>query len=140
MENELLRESSPAWRAACLFTGRGRADERRDLACPGRLYGLQRVCRLWALPRSSFYHAVNRNPAPLPPARRGPAPPVGKASLLAAIKADLASSPFRGEGHRIGQGPAALRAWAAGRAQSGAAADARAPAALALPSSAASGQ
>ena len=35
----------------------------------GRSYGVQRVCRLWALPRSSFYHAVNRNPAPLPPAR-----------------------------------------------------------------------
>ena len=29
--------SSPAWRAACLFTGRGRADERRDLACRGPL-------------------------------------------------------------------------------------------------------
>ena len=72
----------------------------------GRSYGVQRVCRMWALPRSSFYHAVNRNPAPLPPARRGPAPPVGKASLLAAIKADLASSPFRGEGHR--------KVWAAG--------------------------
>ena len=50
------------------------------------------------LPRSSFYHAANRNPAPRA-ARRGPAPPVAEASLLAAIKADLASSPFRGEGH-----------------------------------------
>jgi putative transposase len=66
----------------------------------GRSYGVQRVCRLWALPRSSFYHAANRNTAPWPSARRGPAPPVGEASLLAAIKADLASSPFRGEGHR----------------------------------------
>jgi hypothetical protein len=66
----------------------------------GRSYGVQRVCRLWALPRSSFYHAANRNTAPWPPARCGPAPPVGEASLLAAIKADLASSPFRGEGHR----------------------------------------
>jgi transposase InsO family protein len=66
----------------------------------GRSYGVQRVCRLWALPRSSFYHAANRNTAPWPPARCGPAPPVGEASLLAAIKADLASSPFCGEGHR----------------------------------------
>jgi putative transposase len=65
----------------------------------GRSYGVQRVCRLWALPRSSFYHAANRNTAPRP-ARRGPAPSVGEASLLAAIKADLALSPFRGEGHR----------------------------------------
>ena len=66
----------------------------------GRSYGVQRVCRVWALPRSSFYHAANRNTAAAAPARRGPAPPVGDASLLAAIKADLASSPFRGEGHR----------------------------------------
>jgi len=66
----------------------------------GRSYGVQRVCRLWALPRSSFYHAVNCSSALRPPARRGPAPPVAEASLLATIKADLASSPFRGEGHR----------------------------------------
>ena len=66
----------------------------------GRSYGVQRVCRIWAVPRSSFYHAANANRAPLPPARRGPAPPVGEASLLPAIKADLASSPFCGEGHR----------------------------------------
>jgi putative transposase len=65
----------------------------------GRSYGVQRICRVWALPRSSFYHAANRNTLPRP-ARRGPAPPVAEASLLAAIKADLASSPFRGEGHR----------------------------------------
>src|SRR5271166_3228157 len=44
----------------------------------GRSYGVQRVCRMRALPRSSFYHAANRNQAPLPPARRGPAPPVGE--------------------------------------------------------------
>ena len=65
----------------------------------GRSYGVQRVCRVWVLPRSSFYHAANRNTARRP-ARRGPAPPVAEVSLLAAIKADLASSPFRGEGHR----------------------------------------
>ena len=65
----------------------------------GRSYGVHRVCRVWVLPRSSFYHAANRNTASRP-ARRGPAPPVAEASLLAAIKADLASSPFRGEGHR----------------------------------------
>jgi putative transposase len=32
--------------------------------------------------------------------RRGPKPPVDDADLLAAIQADLAASPFRGEGHR----------------------------------------
>jgi putative transposase len=33
-------------------------------------------------------------------ARRGPVPPVAEDGLLAAIQADLAASPFRGEGHR----------------------------------------
>src|SRR5689334_378236 len=63
----------------------------------GRRYGLQRVCRTWALPRSTFY-ARRERPAGRP--RRGPVPPVDDASLLAAIQADLAASPFRGEGHR----------------------------------------
>src|SRR5689334_9180976 len=63
----------------------------------GRRYGLQRVCRIWALPRSTFYA---RRGCPEERPRRGPAPPVDDASLLAAIHADLAASPFRGEGHR----------------------------------------
>jgi transposase InsO family protein len=66
----------------------------------GRPYGVQRVCRVWALARSSFYAAVNRPPQAAPSARRGPVPPVDDASLLAAIQADLAQSPFQGEGHR----------------------------------------
>jgi len=66
----------------------------------GRAYGVQRVCHVWALPRSSYYHAANQDAATPPRARRGPAPPVGEACLLAAIQADLAASPFRGEGHR----------------------------------------
>jgi len=77
----------------------------------GRSYGVQLVCRMWAVPRSSFYHAANGNQTPLPPAQRGRAPPVGEASLLAAIKADPASSAFRGAGHckvwaRLRYGPA----------------------------------
>ena len=64
-----------------------------------RPYGVQRVCRIWALPRSTFYQA--RRPADAAPAKpRGPRPPVDDASLLAAIQADLAASPFSGEGHR----------------------------------------
>jgi transposase InsO family protein len=59
-------------------------------------YGVQRVCRIWGLPRSSFYHATRGVPA----ARRGPVPPVADDSLLAVIRADLAASPLRGEGHR----------------------------------------
>lgn len=66
-----------------------------------RAYGVQRVCRVWCLPRSSFYHAARRTTAPpQPPLHRGPVPLVGEADLLATIRADLTASPFRGEGHR----------------------------------------
>jgi putative transposase len=62
-------------------------------------YGVQRVCRIWAIPRSTFYQA--RRSANAAPARpRGPKPLVDDESLLAAIQADLAQSPFQGEGHR----------------------------------------
>ena len=66
----------------------------------GRSYGVQRVCRIWAVARSSFYHTAKRTADATPPVRRGPVPPVDEASLLAAIRADLAQSPFQGEGHR----------------------------------------
>jgi hypothetical protein len=46
-----------------------------------------------------FYQA--RRPANAAPAKpRGPKPPVDDTNLLAAIRADLAASPFSGEGHR----------------------------------------
>jgi len=64
-----------------------------------RPYGVQRVCRIRDLPRSTFYRASR--PTDCAPAKpRGPKPPVDDASLLAAIRADLAASPFSGEGHR----------------------------------------
>src|SRR5689334_25288721 len=64
-----------------------------------RPYGVQRVCRVWAVPRSTFY--AGRSPAkPEVSKPRGPRPPVDDAGLLAAIRADLAASPFSGEGHR----------------------------------------
>jgi transposase InsO family protein len=65
----------------------------------GQTYGVQRVCRVWAVARSSFY-AAQRPSQAHPHARRGPVPPVDEGSLLAAIEADLAQSPFQGEGHR----------------------------------------
>ena len=65
----------------------------------GQTYGVQRVCRVWAVARSSFY-AAQRPIQAHPHARRGPVPPVDEGSLLAAIEADLAQSPFQGEGHR----------------------------------------
>ena len=71
-----------------------------------RRYGVSRICRIWALPRSSFY-AVRRQKArimpssPPPPRRRpGPKPAISDEALLAAIRADLERSPWAGEGHR----------------------------------------
>ena len=70
----------------------------------GRCYGIARVCRVWEVARSSFYAA--RRPAAAPdsvsgvPACRGPKPAVTDADLLATIRADLARSPWTGEGHR----------------------------------------
>jgi putative transposase len=69
----------------------------------GRRYGVARVCQVWDVPRSSFYAARQAaaavGPAKLP-ARRGPKPAVSDDVLLAAIKDDLARSPWTGEGHR----------------------------------------
>ena len=70
----------------------------------GRRYGVARVCRTWEVARSSFYAA--RRPeaeaatAAVVSARRGPKPAVSDQALLAAIRADLARSPWTGEGHR----------------------------------------
>jgi hypothetical protein len=60
---------------------------------------VQRVCRAWAVPRSTFYRAKRPN-RPAAPQPRGPKPWLDDAGLLAAIQADLAASPFTGEGHR----------------------------------------
>ncbi len=69
----------------------------------GRHYGVARVCQVWDVPRSSLYAArqaaAAAGPAKLP-ARRGPKPAVSDDALLAAIKDDLARSPWTGEGHR----------------------------------------
>jgi putative transposase len=67
----------------------------------GHRYGIARVCRLWAVPRSSFYAA--RKPGTGSTAklvRRGPQPAVPDDALLAATKNDLERSPWTGEGHR----------------------------------------
>jgi putative transposase len=69
----------------------------------GRRYGVARVCRAWEVARSTFY-ATRRPEAEaataVVPARRGPKPAISDAALLAAIRADLARSPWTGEGHR----------------------------------------
>lgn len=69
----------------------------------GKCYGLERVCRVLEFPRSTIYaqHPMeDAKVVPLHPARRGPKPKMADADLLAAIRADLAASPFVGEGHR----------------------------------------
>jgi putative transposase len=70
----------------------------------GQPYGIRRVCQAWGVARSSFCAAQapasdSANPA-TPPARRGPKPAVPDEALLAAIRQDLARSPWTGEGHR----------------------------------------
>jgi putative transposase len=81
----------------------------------GRPYGVARVCRVWEVARSSFYAARQAGadgaePAARP-ARRGPKPAIPDQDLLAAIRADLARSPWTGEGHR--------KVWARLRAMDG---------------------
>jgi len=76
---------------------------RETSAETGKPYGLERVCRVLEIPRSTIYAQEQRQAVkvvPLHPARRGPKPKVSDADLLAAIQADLAASPFTGEGHR----------------------------------------
>lgn len=69
----------------------------------GKPFGLQRVCQVLEFPRSTIYAVRARassNVTPLVPCKRGPKPKMPDADLLKAISADLAASPFVGEGHR----------------------------------------
>src|SRR3954462_4937435 len=84
-------------------------------AATGRRYGVARVCQVWEVPRSTFYAAQQAGAAEAgsrpSPACRGPRPAISDADLLAAIRADLARSPWTGEGHR--------KVWARLRAMDG---------------------
>lgn len=67
----------------------------------GRPFGIERVCRVWQHPRSTFYQ--RRSVVRLErrkPRKRGPKPKVSDERLLALIREDLENSPFIGEGHR----------------------------------------
>ncbi len=67
----------------------------------GKRYGLQRVCQVLDVPRSTLYaRRARAKVVPLHPRRRGPKLKVSDEALLEAIRADLAASPFVGEGHR----------------------------------------
>ena len=64
-------------------------------------YGVERVCRIFETPRSTYYARLELVPISRPPPeRRGPKPKVSDDELLEYIEADLKSSPFHGEGHR----------------------------------------
>ena len=80
----------------------------------GRVYGVERVCAIWDVPRSSFYAEQQRKVSePTRPTarRRGPKPKISDEDLLAAILADLEASLFEGEGYR--------KVWARLRVQQG---------------------
>ena len=69
-------------------------------ASTGRSYGVERVCRVWEVPRSSFYAQQVEVKPTARPGKRGPKPRVSDQELVKLIRADLATSPFQGEGHR----------------------------------------
>ena len=69
----------------------------------GHSYGIQRVCSTWDMARSSFYWAgekARREATGYRPQKRGPKTLLTDDALLELIRADLADSPFQGEGHR----------------------------------------
>ncbi len=68
----------------------------------GQAYGVKRVCAIWGVARSSFYDARRQQGRrqQSPAGRRGPKPRHSDEDLLAAIRHDLARSPWAGEGHR----------------------------------------
>lgn len=71
---------------------------RRTSPSTHRPYGIARVLRIWALPRSTFYAQRERRDQPAT-GRRGRTPTPDDAALLAQIRAVIAESPFHGEGH-----------------------------------------
>src|ERR1035437_9147686 len=79
------------------------AMSRETSAGSDKPYGLERICRVLDLPRSTIYAQQGRESArvvSLHPVRRGPKPKIPDADLLLAIRTDLDTSPFIGEGHR----------------------------------------
>jgi putative transposase len=75
------------------------AMSRRTSPSTHRPYGIARVVRVWALPRSTFYAQRARQAHPAT-GRRGRTPALDDAALLAQIRLVIAESPFHGEGHR----------------------------------------
>ena len=66
----------------------------------GKVYGLQRVCRVWNFARSTIYGKRQRRRFPHLAARRGPQGPFSDEGLVEHIQTVLVESPFHGEGYR----------------------------------------
>ena len=65
-----------------------------------RAYGVQRVCRVWARPRSSVYARWQAPRDCVLGHRRGPVGAAPDAVLVGHIRQVLDASPFHGEGYR----------------------------------------
>lgn len=64
----------------------------------GKKYGLKKVCEVWGMSRASVHRYLK--PDKQPACKRGRKPIQETGRLLEHVRADLKSSPFRGEGHR----------------------------------------
>jgi len=65
-----------------------------------RRYGLVRVCAAWEIARSTILAQQQREAAAVPLKKRGPKNVISDERLVAAIRHDLATTPFLGEGYR----------------------------------------
>lgn len=66
----------------------------------GKIYGLQRVCRVWHVPRSTVYERRTRVRTKRVSVRRGPQGPYPDEQLVEHIRTVIRESPFHGEGYR----------------------------------------
>ncbi|MNL18339.1 hypothetical protein D3C87_1394820 [compost metagenome] len=67
----------------------------------GKPYGIERVCAAWGQSRSSYYAARSlKQDSDAQPGKRRPKTALLDEEVLALIRADLAASPFQGEGYR----------------------------------------
>lgn len=66
----------------------------------GSIYGLQRVCRVWHVPRSTVYEHRARARTTRVSIRRGPQGPCPDEELVEHIRTVIRESPFHGEGYR----------------------------------------
>lgn len=66
----------------------------------GRVYGLERVTRLWGVSRATVYRQRHRSEAAIVRKRPGPLGAMPDSELVAAIRQLLQAGPFHGEGYR----------------------------------------